>query len=80
MGAKTPTPKHRLRVQGERLTEKERRSIEYKRQVLRYAEEHQRKRAELEGVQEYRMPAAYDAEGGVRQVRCGYGSNATSYM
>ncbi|KAK9803173.1 hypothetical protein WJX72_009006 [[Myrmecia] bisecta] len=52
---------------GAKLTAKEEKELEYKREVLRLAEERRRQLDELERDDDYHLPTAYDAEGGVRQ-------------
>ena len=50
-------------VQGQKLTEKEQRELEYKRQVYELAKLRKQQQEELDRRDEYHMPTAYDAEG-----------------
>ncbi|GAB4815704.1 hypothetical protein N2152v2_002750 [Parachlorella kessleri] len=55
--------------QGVRLTEKERRELEYKEQVYQLAMERKRHREELDKDDGYHLPTAYDQEGKVAQSK-----------
>jgi pre-mRNA-splicing factor ATP-dependent RNA helicase DHX16 len=55
--------------QGQRMSEREMRDLEYKKQVLRLAKEKKRHLEELERDDNYHMPAAYDLAGGESNAR-----------
>lgn len=50
-------------LQGQKLSEKEQRELEYKRQVYELAKLRKQQQEELDKRDEYHMPTAYDAEG-----------------
>jgi pre-mRNA-splicing factor ATP-dependent RNA helicase DHX16 len=50
-------------LQDAKLTEKEQRELEYKRQVYELAKLRKQQQEELEKRDEYHMPTAYDEEG-----------------
>ena len=55
--------------QGQKLTAKEQRELEYKRQVYELAKLRKQQQEELDARDEYHMPAAYDADGAERASR-----------
>jgi hypothetical protein len=57
------------RAQGQKLSGREQRELEYKRQVYELAKLRKAQQEELDARDEYHMPAAYDAEGGQRGSR-----------